>query len=443
MKILIVGSGAREHAIARTLLKSRKDVDLYVFGSGTNPGMSELSTVYARGNLTDNDLIVAFALEEAVDLAVIGPEAPLAAGLADDLWKRNIPCVGPTRSLARIETSKRFTRDLMKKYKIPGGPVYRFFDTTDGVMEFLETLGENFVVKYDGLMGGKGVKVSGDHLYGHAEALQYCEELIKNGGTFLIEEKFEGEEFSLMSFCDGKTIQHMIPVQDHKRAYENDTGPNTGGMGSYTGPGRRLPFLSESDILEASQINRATFEALNEESGEPYRGILYGGFMATADGVKLIEYNARFGDPEAMNLLLLLQTDLVEIFLGIINGTLANTRVVFDDHASVCKYAVPEGYPDNPVKGQPIDVSDVSNPENLFFASVDVLGDKIVEVGSRTVAYVGIADTIEAAEAIAEREISRVRGPLFHRKDIGSPELVQRRIDQMKKLRPNTVGQDN
>ncbi|MBU0727219.1 phosphoribosylamine--glycine ligase, partial [Patescibacteria group bacterium] len=237
------------------------------------------------------------------------------------------------------------------------------------------------------------------------------------------------------SFCDGEHLIHMPPVQDHKRAYENDTGPNTGGMGSYNDINQSLPFLTNSDIESAKAINIATAQALKKEFGVGYKGILYGGFIATADGVKLIEYNARFGDPEAMNVLSLLENDFIDICLGIANSSLNTCEVTFSNKASVCKYAVPLGYPDSPVKGKYIDVSKIKNPDQLYFASVDLKNDVLLEAGSRTVAVVGIADTLQVAEAIAEDEINRIDGPLFHRKDIGTIELVQKRINHMKTLR--------
>ncbi len=304
-----------------------------------------------------------------------------------------------------------------------------------GVLEFLNVLGENYVVKYDGLAGGKGVKVSGDHIHSHNEALAYCQELVDKDGKFVIEEKFIGQEFSLMSFCDGETLKHMPAVQDHKRAYEGDTGPNTGGMGTYSNADHSLPFLTNEDIAEAQAINMATAKALKNKFGEGYKGVLYGGFMATADGVKLIEYNARFGDPEAMNVLPLLDADFIEICNSIADGTLNSVDVQFQNKATVCKYAVPEGYPEKPVKGKPIDVSNVVNTDDLFYASVDIQNGQLVEAGSRTVAVVGIANTISQAEKIAENEISAVEGPLFHRTDIGSMQLVKKRVEHMDSLR--------
>lgn len=435
MNFLIVGSGAREHAMARSIKKSKTPNKLFCFASNRNPGIEEISEILEIGKIAEPQAVSNFAVNHSIDLAIIGPEAPLANGVVDSLQAINIQCVGPAKDLAQIETSKSFTRDLMRKYNIPGCLEYQIFNNLTNVPKFLNTLGENYVVKFDGLMGGKGVKVSGEHLHSHAKAIEYCEQIIANSGKFVIEEKLIGEEFSLMSFCDGEHLIHMPPVQDHKRAYENDTGPNTGGMGSYNAANQSLPFLTNSDIESAKAINIATAQALKKEFGIGYKGILYGGFMVTNDGIKVIEYNARFGDPEAMNVLSLLESDFVEICLGIANTTLNECDVTFSNKATVCKYAVPEGYPDSPIKGERIDISKVENPDHLYFASVDIKGDTLIESGSRTVAVVGIADTLQEAEAIAESEIKRIEGPLFHRKDIGTEALIQKRIKHMNVLK--------
>ena len=433
--ILLLGSGAREHAIARALACSPQNPAIACLAANKNPGIQKLAEQFKVGSISDPKSVVSFAQKCCAKLTIIGPEAPLQAGVADALWNAGIPIVGPKKAHAQIETSKGFTRDLLAKYNIPGGPLYRRFDSLDGVAEFLEELGEYYVVKYDGLMGGKGVKVSGDHLHSHDEALDYCTELVNRGGSFVVEEKLIGEEFSLMSFCDGEHLAHMPPVQDHKRAYEGDEGPNTGGMGSYSDADHSLPFLTDDDISHAQKINETTAQALKKEFSEGYKGVLYGGFIATADGVKLIEYNARLGDPEAMNVLPLLESDFVEVCHGIVNGNLDERNVSFSRRATVCKYAVPEGYPDSPVKGEPIDVSSVTDTSQLYYASVDMKDGTLIEAGSRTVAYVGIAESLVKAEAKAGTEISKVRGPLFHRTDIGTTELIQKRVEHMQTLR--------
>ena len=434
-KILVIGSGAREHAIVRALDRSHQEKEIFCLASNMNPGIAALCDELLIGNFNDPDFVVNYTNEIGATLAIIGPENPLENGVADALWSIKVKVVGPKKDLAKLETSKAFTRDLLREYNIPGGPQYQTFNSLAGVTEFLNVLGENYVVKYDGLAGGKGVKVSGEHLHSHDEALAYCQELTDKGDEFVIEEKFIGEEFSLMSFCDGDTLKHMPAVQDHKRAYEGDTGPNTGGMGTYSDANHSLPFLTENDIVEAHQINTQTAKAVKDKFGEGYQGILYGGFMATASGVKLIEYNARFGDPEAMNVLSLLDSDFIEICNGITDGTLENLDVKFQNKATVCKYAVPEGYPNSPVKNELINISKIENPDGIFYASVDIQNGKLVEAGSRTVAVVGVADSISNAEKIAEKEVSAIAGPLFHRSDIGTDMVIQKRINHMKSIR--------
>jgi len=435
MNILLIGSGAREHAIARAIKKSKIHTSLFCFGSSSNPGIFALSTGYATGTLTAVNDILAYAQLNRIDWAIIGPEAPLAAGVVDALEDAGIPCVGPRKQLAQLESSKSFTRELMTKYNIPGCPKYTYFSSLEGVATFLSELGDAYVIKADGLMGGKGVKVAGDHLTSRYQAYDWCKELLHDGKTFLIEEKLVGQEFSFISLSDGNNLAHTICIQDHKRAYEGDTGPNTGGMGTYSDANHSLPFLESSNIAAAKHINALTAEALRQEFGMGYRGVLYGGFMATADGVKLIEYNARFGDPEAMNIFALLESDFVEACMATIEGRLTQNHMQFSHKASVCKYAVPNGYPDAPVANQLINVEAVMNPDALYFSAVDQKADGLYETGSRTIAVVGIADTILLAENSAEEEVRRIHGPLFHRADIGTKSLVDKRVQMMQDLR--------
>ena len=435
-KILLIGSGAREHAIAKALNKSKAKIELFCMASSFNPGIAEICSEIIVEDFNNVDNVIRYSKEKSISLSIIGPENPLEIGLADSLWNEKIKVVGPKKDLAKIETSKSFARNLLRKHRIPGCPKYKTFNSLFGVESFLKEVGDHFVIKFDGLAGGKGVKVSGEHLSDHADALDYCKQIIDAKGLFIVEEKFLGEEFSLMSFCDGKTLQHMPAIQDHKRAYEGDTGPNTGGMGTYTDHDHSLPFLKTSDIQQAQNINISVSEALKKEFGEGYKGILYGGFMATSEGVKVIEYNARFGDPEAMNVLSILETDFFEICNAISSGLLNKLDITFQKKATVCKYAVPEGYPDNPVKGKPIYIN--SSAENLggfFHASIDLRNNELIQLGSRTIAAVGVANTISEAEKIAEKKINCVKGPLFHRSDIGTNEIIQKRIKHMDDIR--------
>jgi phosphoribosylamine--glycine ligase len=433
-KILLIGSGAREHAIAKAIKKSPQKNELYCFANSSNPGIKELTTQYVIEDLNNINKITQFAAQQKIDFAIIGPEAPLALGIVDRLNDYNIPSIGPTKQLAQIETSKSFTRDLLTKYNIPASPKYKKFSDLNNAKEFLQQLGENFVVKADGLMGGKGVKISGEHLQNHDEALAYCQQLISQQQNFVIEERLVGQEFSLLSFSDGKHLLHMPPVQDHKRAFENDTGPNTGGMGSYTNTDHLLPFLNNNDIQRAQQFNQATINAFKKECRQAYKGILYGGFMLTKNGVKLIEYNARFGDPEAINLLALLETDFITICQKIIAGNLHDIKIKFAHKATVCKYIVPEGYPDNPVRNKEIDISQVKNKNQLYYAAVNAENNKLYATSSRTLAALGIAANILAAEQIAENIAQQIKGQIFHRKDIGTAQLINKRIKQINQL---------
>jgi phosphoribosylamine--glycine ligase len=435
-RILIVGSGAREHAIAVAFARSMQKPVLLCFSGARNPGIEALCEAYETGSITDSHEVVDFALKNRATLAVLGPEAPLAAGVADALWAAKVPVVGPTQSLARIESSKAFTRQLLQKHSIQGNPFFQRFESMEGLDAVLEQFPMRHVIKDDGLAGGKGVKVCGDHLLSHEDSLTFCRELIAQGHPFVLEEKLEGEEFSLMSFCDGETLRHMPAVQDHKRAYDGDKGPNTGGMGTYSDADHKLPFLTDTDILEAQKINEQVAKALALECGAPYQGILYGGFMVTKLGVKLIEYNARFGDPESLNLLTLLRSDFVAICRAIADRKLREVTVEFEKKASVCRYVVPEGYPDQPRKGDVVELPPHATAGvSTYLSAVDMVQGKLVATGSRTVAFVGVGETLAEAESLCADAARQVQGPFFYRKDIGTEALLASRVEHMRKLR--------
>ena len=430
--ILLIGSGAREVAIARKIKESSYSTLLYCVASTTNPQIKNLSEQYFEQSPSEISSVLRSIKGLAINLAIIGPENPLEVGLVDALEEVGIPCVGPKKDVAKIETSKSFARNILDRCSPEMNPERKEFFSIDGVEDFLQHLNGEYVIKYDGLMGGKGVKISGEHLLSIEESLAYANSIVSGGGSFLVEEKFLGEEFSLMSFCDGITCAHMPLVQDHKRAFDGDVGPNTGGMGTYSFANHSLPFLSEKDVLEAQQVNERVMLELYKQTGQRFRGVLYGGFMLTKSGVKVIEYNARFGDPEAMNVLSILETDFLDICSAIVSGSIADLKISFKNEATVCKYAVPNGYPNNPNKN--FDV--VCNPSdsNLYLAAVQKKAGGIIATGSRAAAYVGTNKEIAVAEKVAERGICGVEGDLFHRKDIGTKKLIDFRIRNMRTL---------
>jgi phosphoribosylamine--glycine ligase len=438
-KILLIGNGAREHALAEAITRSQQKPLLFSFMKSNNPGIASLSAKTVLGSYSDLQAITGFAVENKIDFAVIGPEDPLNNGVADALAKINIPAVGPTKSLARLETSKSFTRNLVSKYNIPGNPQFKVFTTINGVEAFLNEL-EGIVLKPDGLTGGKGVQVQGDHFETKEDALKLCEQVLGGGSSLIVEEKFDGEEFSLQCLCDGKTVVATPLVQDHKRRFDGDKGPNTGGMGSYSLPDHSMPFLKPKDLEDGLEITRQVAAALLKETGNPYKGVMYGGFIATKNGVKLLEYNARFGDPEAMNILPLLKTDFVEVCRHIIAGTLDKLKIEFEHKATVCKYVVPKGYglpadhPDAASSKARIEVGNVGKAR-LYYSSVDKKEDGLYLSASRAIGIVGIAGDLAEARKIAEEGVKAVKGPVAYREDIGTDALIQKRIDHMKKIR--------
>jgi len=432
MKILLIGGGGREHAIAEGIKKSKHNPILYALMAKKNPGIAALCEDFLLEKETEVAKIVEYAKARNIEMAFVGPEAPLAAGVADALWEAGVPVVGPRKACAVIEFDKAWARNFMKKYGIEGCPAYEVFTDEAPAHAFIEKLGD-VAVKPSGLTGGKGVKVMGDQLPDLKAAREYTSELLEKGSV-VIEERFIGEEFTLQAFVDGKNLAFFPAVQDHKRAYEGDLGPNTGGMGSYTDAGEILPFMLSEDLEKAKKIMQHTVTALYEETGTEYQGILYGQFILTASGPKVVEFNARFGDPEAMNVIPLIETDFIEIMSAVVKGTLDSLPVKFSKKATVCKYAVPAGYPDNPEKDSEVVVGDIGEA-SVYYASVYEKEGKIYTIGSRAVAVVGCAETIEAAEKIAQNALENIRGKLFFRKDIGTANLIHKRIDHMKELR--------
>ncbi len=441
MKVLVVGGGAREHAICDTVVKS-KDVELYSVMKNLNPGIEKLVKEYLIENETNIKSVADYAENKSIDLVLIGPEAPLEKGLVNELEKRGIQTCAPTKEAARIETDKEWMRNLLKKYNIPGQLKYKTFSNMVESEKFIKELNGKVALKPIGLTGGKGVWVHGDHFNNVNEAMEYAKNVIENeiGGyaKILIEEKAEGEEFTLQGFSDGENILTFPAVQDHKRLLPGDEGPNTGGMGSYSYSNGLLPFLNQKDYNEGVRILKKIIKALNEESC-PYVGPIYGQFMLTKDGPKIIEINARFGDPENMNVLPLLKTDYIKLCEAMLNQTLDSNKLSFDKKSTVCKYVVPEGYGYKSIADKKIEVNENlinDSGAKLFYASVNKKNSDVYTTTSRSLAIVGIADEIQEAEKICEKSLSHIKSDhIFIRHDIGTSDLIQKRIEHINQIR--------
>lgn len=439
MKVLAVGGGAREHAIVAAL--ARSDAQVFACLKNSNPGIARLAVEHLLVDEMDVPKVVGFAKMKGVDVAVIGPEAPLEAGLADELDRAGIPTASPKKAAARIETSKSFMRDLLSKHMVKGSIRYAIVEDLKGMERAIDELGTEIVVKPTGLTGGKGVKVFGEHMLSRKDVMDYANEIFsKNiGGTpkVVLEERLVGEEFTVQAFCDGKRVVPMPAVQDHKRAFEGDTGPNTGGMGSYSQKDGLLPFLRRNEYDDAVGIMESVVKALRKEGCE-YRGTMYGQFMLTKSGPRVIEFNARFGDPEAMNVLSLLSGDFSEICEGMASGKVPKKEAVFAAKASVCKYVVPEGYGVKSLAGEEIRVDEQAITDEgalLYYANVNEKGGKVYTTTSRSVGVVGVAGEIEEAERIAEKAIGHVSGRIHVRHDIAKKAMLEAKVARMERIR--------
>ncbi len=441
MRVILIGKASgRLDCLAEAIERSH-NVELFILTNYENANLRRKGFV-TIGPTDKPEFVQNYAQtisDELPTLAIISNEEPLANGVTDMLRGIGIATVGPSQAAAQIETSKIWTRKMLARHNLDryspewGDFIDRERDLLAGFVHYLNRQDRLIVVKPDGLTGGKGVRVQGDHFDAPNYAITYALEIIAADGHVLIEQRLDGEEFSRMCFSDGITIVPMPAVQDHKRLEEGDRGINTGGMGSYSDRDHSLPFLTATDLATADMINQKVVQMIEAETGQPYIGVLYGNFIATAEGVKLIEYNARFGDPEVMNVLPLLQNDFVDLGFAVATGHLANMDIRFTQRATVCKYLIPENYPEF-VEGDFINASWIEpHPDlRIYWGAVD--GEKLT--GSRALAVVGLGDTITEAEAIAERAAQQVRGSVRHRRDIGTADLIARRIMHMKELRP-------
>ena len=422
--VLLVGGGGREHAIARAIAD---DCALYACASNRNPGIRRLADGFESIDETDAEGIAAYATDIDADIAVIGPESALAAGVADALDDADVYAFGPQAAEARLETDKAYQRRFMNEAAIPGCPDFEVFDDIEAACTHIDEYDGDLAVKPAGLTGGKGVKVIGDQVT-HEEAKAYLRD--SDYDRVVLEERLVGEEFTIQAFVANGELQTTPAVQDHKRAYEGDEGPNTGGMGSYSDTGLSLPFMADGDYDNAVDVLAAVVDALPE-----YKGVLYGQFMLTDAGPKVVEFNARFGDPEAMNTLPVLETPFIDVLTAARDGE-SLPELSFSGDATVCKYAVPDGYPVDPESGAKIAVDEESvGNALLFYASVDERDDGLYTTTSRSFAVVGRGDSIAAAETQAEDALAAAGDRVRIRHDIGTAALIQRRIEHMDRLR--------
>ena len=417
MNILVIGSGGREHTLYWKLSESPQTEQIYAIPG--NPGMDASAAIA----LDDHAEILRFVKEKDIGLVVVGPEVPLMNGLVDELEAAGIRAFGPRANAAEIEGSKSFAKDLMKKYGIPTAR-YEVFTAAEPARAYIRQEGAPIVVKADGLAAGKGVIVA----MTEQEALDAVDAIMEDhsfgdaGARVVIEEFMEGEEASLLAFTDGTTIRPMISAQDHKRAYDGDRGPNTGGMGTYAPAPVMTPEMTERAVEE---ILKPTIAAMAKE-GRIYRGCLYLGLMVTADGPKVVEFNARFGDPETQVVLPLLDSDLVTIMCACADGTLADVPIRWKDGAAVCVVLASGGYPGHYDKGQEIHgLADAEAMGALVFHAGTAMKDgKLVTNGGRVLGVVGrgadISSAVDAAYAAAAKISFK---DVYYRKDIAHRAL--------------------
>jgi phosphoribosylamine--glycine ligase len=417
MKVLIVGSGGREHAIAWSVAKSPK-VDKIYCAPG-NAGIAEFAECVNIGAM-EFDKLVAFAKENAIDLTIIGMDDPLVGGVVDAFEAEGLRVFGPRKNAAIIEGSKAFSKDLMKKYKIPTA-AYENFTDPDEAIKYLETAKMPIVLKADGLALGKGVLICNtlEEAKEGVKTLMLDKQFGDAGNEIVIEEFMTGREVSVLAFCDGKTIKCMTSAQDHKRAKDGDQGLNTGGMGTFS----PSPFYNdEVEAFCEEYVYQSTIDAMASE-GRPFTGILFTGLMITEDGPKVLEYNARFGDPEAQVVLPRMKNDIIDVMEACIDGKLSDVELEFEDNAAVCVVLASDGYPEKYDKGFEIKGLDTFKDKDgyyVFHAGTKFDGDKIVTNGGRVLGVVAKGEDLKAARANAYKATEWIDfANKYKRNDIG------------------------
>jgi len=415
VRVLVIGSGGREHALVWKLAASSRVEKLYCIPG--NPGIAQIAEC-VNLDMNDNAALVKFAIDNKIDLTVVGPEAPLANGIVDDFAAKGLKAFGPTKAAARIEGSKAFAKEIMQKYNIPTA-FFEVFTDAEMAKKYIEKQGAPIVVKADGLAAGKGVIVAMtlDEALEAVDSIMCDKAFGAAGSRVVIEEYLTGEEASLLAFTDGKTIIPMVAAQDHKRIFDGDLGPNTGGMGAYA----PAPVVTDAIKEQVTrEVLQPAIEGMRKE-GCPYSGCLYAGLMITADGPKVIEFNARFGDPETQVVLPLLESDLTEVMEACIDGTLANIKVEWKDKAAVCIVMAAEGYPASYRKGDIITGVDKACTEDsfVFQAGTSTQEGSLVTNGGRVLGITAFAPDIVSSVKRAYEAVDMIDfNGAHYRKDI-------------------------
>lgn len=420
MKILVIGSGGREHAIIKKIKQNKNVSEIYAIPGN---GGIERDAICINIKSTDINAIKDFAKKNNIDYAIVTPDDPLVAGLVDALEEIKIPCFGPNKNAAIIEGSKVFAKNLMKKYKIPTAE-YETFESYDKAIEYLKTAPMPTVIKADGLALGKGVIIAEtkEKAFDTVKNIMKDKAFGKSGDRIVIEEFLEGVEVSILSFTDGKTIIPMISSMDHKRIGDKDTGLNTGGMGTIA----PNPYYTKEIAKECfDKIFIPTISAMNKE-GRTFKGCLYFGLMITKYGAKVIEYNCRFGDPETQVILPLLKSDLLDIMIATTNGNLDKVKVEFENKSAACIIMASEGYPLEYKKGFAINIpKDII--ERVYFAGVKKENEKLLTNGGRVLGITNIADTLDKAIKLSYKDARQISFEgAYYRKDIGKKALLKK-----------------
>lgn len=421
MNVLVIGSGGREHAIVWKVSQSPKLNKLYALPG--NPGIGELAENVSGISIDDHVGVVKFCKEKQIDLVIVGPEVPLANGLTDLLSAEGIHCFGPSKAAAQIEASKAFAKQFMRRHDIPTARYATFFNL-DEALRYLESVDNSIVIKASGLAAGKGVILP--------ETMEEAKTTLKSilvdksfgeaGNEVVIEERLLGQEVSLMAFTDGIAVVPMLPAQDHKRLLDGDEGPNTGGMGAYA----PAPIFTTDLLTEAIEtVLKPTIRGLKNE-GTPFVGVLYAGLMLTPNGLRVLEFNCRFGDPETQVVLPLLETDVLDVFEACVNGTLADMSVHWKNGAAVCVVLASKGYPEKAESGKSVTMHKLPEDMICFHAGTKIQEETILTSGGRVFGLTAWASDIENAVSRVYSNLDKVSFEgMQYRKDIARHALEE------------------